>query len=74
MTMAADVREYPDAIATALTRLRLVGGNGPYSVLLGTEAYTKFAELNDNGYPILQHIQWLVETEDRLGAPRGLSS
>jgi uncharacterized linocin/CFP29 family protein len=69
MTMPADVREYPDAIATALTRLRLVGVNGPYSVLLGAEAHTKFAQLNDNGYPILQHIQRLVETEI-VWAPR----
>ena len=29
--LPADVREYPDAIAQALTQLRLVGVNGPYS-------------------------------------------
>jgi uncharacterized linocin/CFP29 family protein len=63
MTMPEDVREYPDAIVQALSQLRLVGVNGPYSVLLGAEAYTKLAESSDNGYPILQHIQRLVETE-----------
>src|ERR1019366_6818541 len=41
MTLPADVREYPDAIAHSLSQLRLVGVNGPYSVLLGAEAYTE---------------------------------
>ena len=40
MTLPADVRDYPDAIAQALSQLRLVGVNGPYSVLLGADAYT----------------------------------
>src|ERR1700694_1847068 len=44
MTLPADVREYPDAIAQSLSRLRLVGVNGPYSALLGADAYTALAE------------------------------
>lgn len=63
MTLPADVREYPDAIAQALTQLRLVGVNGPHSVLLGAQPYTALGEASDNGYPILQHIRRLVETE-----------
>jgi uncharacterized linocin/CFP29 family protein len=63
MVMPGDVREYPDAIAQALSQLRLAGVNGPYSVVLGAEAYTKLAESSDNGYPVLQHIKRLVETE-----------
>src|SRR5580693_3117372 len=35
VTLPADVRQYPDAIAQALNQLRDVGVNGPYSVLLG---------------------------------------
>src|SRR5467141_4701303 len=34
MTLPADVRDYPDAFAQALNQLRLVGVDGPYSVLL----------------------------------------
>src|ERR1700758_3356018 len=34
MSLPADVGNYPDAIAQALSQLRLVGVNGPYSVLL----------------------------------------
>jgi uncharacterized linocin/CFP29 family protein len=44
MTLPKDVREYPDAISQALSQLRLVGVNGPYSVLLGADAYSALAE------------------------------
>lgn len=63
MTLPADVRQYPDAIAQALSQLRLVGVNGPYSVLLGADAYTALAETSDNGYPVLEHIRKLVKDE-----------
>jgi uncharacterized linocin/CFP29 family protein len=63
MPLPADVREYPDAIARALSQLRLVGVNGPYSVLLGADAYTALAETTDNGYPVLEHVQKLVKNE-----------
>lgn len=62
-TLPADVRQYPDAIAQALSQLRLVGVNGPYSVLLGADAYTALAETSDNGYPVLEHIKKLVKDE-----------
>jgi uncharacterized linocin/CFP29 family protein len=61
MTLPADVRQYPDAIAQALNQLRLVGVNGPYSVLLGADAYTALAETSDNGYPVLEHVKKLVK-------------
>jgi uncharacterized linocin/CFP29 family protein len=63
MPLPADVREYRDAIAQALSQLRLVGVNGPYSVLLGADAYTALAETSDNGYPVLEHIKKLVKDE-----------
>ena len=60
MALPADVRQYPDAIAQALTQLRLVGVNGPYAVLLGADAYTALAETSDQGYPVLEHVKRLV--------------
>jgi uncharacterized linocin/CFP29 family protein len=63
VVLPANVVDYPDAIAHALSELRLVGVNGPYSVLLGAEPYTAVAEARDHGYPVLQHIHRLVETE-----------
>jgi uncharacterized linocin/CFP29 family protein len=61
MSLPSDVREYPDAIAQGLSQLRLAGVNGPYSVLLGAEAYTALAETSDHGYPVLEHVKRLVE-------------
>ena len=61
MTLPSDVREYPRAIAQALSQLRLVGVNGPYVVLLGSDAYTALAETVDHGYPVLEHVKRLVD-------------
>jgi uncharacterized linocin/CFP29 family protein len=61
MTLPADVRNYPDAIAQALSQLRLVGVNGPYAVLLGAKAYTELAETRDHGYPVLEHVKRIVD-------------
>ena len=61
--LPADVRHYPDAIAQALNQLRLVGVNGPYSVLLSADACTALAETSDNGYPVLAHVKKLVKDE-----------
>jgi uncharacterized linocin/CFP29 family protein len=59
--LPADVRQYPGALARALSQLRLVGVNGPYSVLLSADAYTELAETHDYGYPLLEHVKRLVE-------------
>jgi uncharacterized linocin/CFP29 family protein len=63
LTLPADVRAYPDVIAHALSQLRLEGVNGPYSVLLGADAYTALSESSDHGYPVLRHIKGLVDGE-----------
>src|SRR5580692_5726961 len=60
MSLPEDVRLYPDAIAQALTQLRMAGVNGPYAVLLGAEAYTALSEISDHGYPVLEHVKRLV--------------
>jgi uncharacterized linocin/CFP29 family protein len=59
--LPADVRSYPDAVARALSQLRLAGVNGPYVVLLGADAYTALAETSDHGYPVLDHVKRLVD-------------
>jgi uncharacterized linocin/CFP29 family protein len=63
MTLPADVRQYPEAIEQGLSQLRLVGVNGPYSVLLGADAYTALAETSDHGYPVLEHVKRLVKDQ-----------
>ncbi len=57
----SDVRDYPDAVSQALSQLRLVGVNGPYSVLLGADEYTELAEIRDHGYPVLEHVKRIVD-------------
>jgi uncharacterized linocin/CFP29 family protein len=60
-SLPADVHKYPEAFAQALSQLRLVGVNGPYSILLSADAYTELAETSDYGYPVLEHVKRLVE-------------
>jgi len=68
MSLPGDVRKYPEAIAQALSQLRLVGVNGPYAVLLSADAYTALAETSDYGYPVLEHVKRIVQ-EKIIWAP-----
>src|SRR5262245_53924445 len=61
--LPADVRKYPEAFSQALSQLRLVGVNGPYSILLSAQAYTELAETSDYGYPVLEHVKRLVKNQ-----------
>jgi len=63
ITLPAKVADYPTAIAQALTQLRLAGVDGPYSVLLGADAYTALNEASDRGYPVREHIERIVNGE-----------
>lgn len=60
LTLPADPREIPDVITQAISELRLAGVDGPYSVLLSADVYTKVSETTEHGYPILEHIDRLV--------------
>lgn len=63
LPLPSDVRAYPDAVADAVNQLRMAGVNGPYALLLGAEPYTHITGGSDDGYPILNHIQRLVDKE-----------
>ena len=60
LNLPDEVREYPAAIARALGQLREAGVEGPYSVLLSADAYIAVSETSDHGYPVLEHIQRLL--------------
>jgi len=66
--LPAGVIDYPDAVAQALDQLRLVGVNGPYSVLFGADEYTDLAQTRDHGYPVLEHVKHIVDG-DIIWAP-----
>ncbi|MFY9983349.1 MAG: family 1 encapsulin nanocompartment shell protein [Chthoniobacterales bacterium] len=63
LTLPADIQSYPDTVARAVSELRLAGVNGPYALLLGAEPYTAIGGGSDDGYPVLKHIQRLVDGE-----------
>jgi uncharacterized linocin/CFP29 family protein len=63
MSLPGDVRNYPDVVSNALNQLRLVGVEGPYSVVFSPEAYTALAEARDYGDPVLEHVRHLVDGE-----------
>jgi uncharacterized linocin/CFP29 family protein len=63
VTLPANVKSYSVAIAQAVSQLRLAGVNGPYALVLGAEPYTAVSGGTDEGYPVLQHIQSLVDGE-----------
>jgi uncharacterized linocin/CFP29 family protein len=54
---------YAGAVAQAVNQLRLAGVEGPYRLVLGAEAFAAVSGGSEDGYPVLQHIQRLVEGE-----------
>jgi uncharacterized linocin/CFP29 family protein len=69
VTLPEDVREYPVAVAQALSALRLAGVEGPYCLLLSAEAYTLVAETADHGYPVREHIKRVLGEGEIIWAP-----
>lgn len=63
LSLPADPLDAPNALAQALTKLRLAGVDGPYSVLLDAEAYTAVSETSDHGYPVRDHLTRQIEGE-----------
>lgn len=54
---------YPATIAQAVNQLRLAGCDGPYRLVLGADPFTAISGGSEEGYPVLQHIQRLVDGE-----------
>jgi uncharacterized linocin/CFP29 family protein len=68
LALPEDPRDIPDVISQALSELRLAGVDGPYSVLLSADVYTQVSETTAGGYPILEHLNRLVDG-DIIWAP-----
>ena len=68
LTFPSSVRGYPDVVAQAVSQLRLAGVNGPYALVLDSESYTAVSGGSDEGYPVLKHIQPLIDG-DIIWAP-----
>lgn len=61
-----DVSHFPNAVAQALTRLRLAGVEGPYTLVVSADLYTRISETTDHGYPVLEHIQRVLKDDGRI--------
>lgn len=55
------VTDYPEAVAKAVSRLRLAGVEGPYALVLGQDAYTNASGGSEDGYPVHDHLERLVD-------------
>ncbi|MEU6558952.1 family 1 encapsulin nanocompartment shell protein [Nocardia nova] len=69
VSVPSETRLIPEAIAQALSKLRLAGVDGPYSVLLSAELYTAVSETSDHGHPIRTHIERLIPEGEIIWAP-----
>ncbi|MFS3135035.1 family 1 encapsulin nanocompartment shell protein [Gluconacetobacter sacchari] len=61
LALPAQAKDYPRAFAAALGALRLAGVNGPYAIVLGAQAYANVSGGDDDGYPILKHIESMID-------------
>ena len=59
--LGASHADYPLAVATALTKMRDDGVEGPFSVVLNDQLYRDLSSRTDQGYPILSHVQRLID-------------
>lgn len=55
--------DYPLAVATALNKLRDEGVEGPFAVVLNEQLYKDLSARTDGGYPIISHVQRLIDGE-----------
>jgi len=61
IAITSNYEDYPVAVATAITRLRNAGVDGPYAIALGQQCYTGLTDSTKNGYPVIQHVRRLVD-------------
>ncbi len=64
-----DVADYPEALAAALSALKLESVDHPYSMVASTTVYNAISETSDHGYPVREHLQRQLVDGDILWAP-----
>ena len=66
VSLPASVMDYPNAVAQAVSALRLAGVGGPYALLMSATVATLLAETTDHGYPIHEHVARVVGHDGEL--------
>lgn len=69
VALPESVQDYPDALAQALTELRLARVTGPFNLLLSAKVFTAVAETTDHGYPVYDHLKRLLRDGRIVWAP-----
>jgi len=68
IALPKDVTGYPAAVAQAVSQLREMGVNGPYTLLLGEPSFTAVSAATQLGYPVARDMRNLVDG-DIIWAP-----
>lgn len=61
LALGDDYAGYAALVATALSRLRNAGVDGPYAIALGQRCYTGLTETTEGGYPVIEHVRRLLD-------------
>ena len=62
LTLTRDYQKYPLVVSQALSRLRTNGVGGPYTIALGPDCYEGLTgTATAGGYPVLEHVQRLID-------------
>jgi len=62
VALPGDGARLPDVVSEALEQLRQAGVAGPYGMALGPTAYSTLDRTSrDGGYPVLRHVQRLID-------------
>lgn len=61
LTIGKDYENYPAVVAKAISTLRTAGVNGPYAIALGPECMTGLNQTTVNGFPVLKHVEDLLD-------------
>lgn len=61
LTIGDDYAGYPALVAEATETLRLAGVAGPYAVALGPRCYTGLRTAASGGYPVVRHVEQLLD-------------
>jgi uncharacterized linocin/CFP29 family protein len=61
VALPEDGARIPDVVVEALSRLRRAGVAGPYALALGPEPFAALESTVLEGYPVLRHVQTLID-------------
>lgn len=70
VVLSTDYADYPGQVAEAIAAMRAAGVEGPWAVALGPRCYAGVMEETEGGgYPVLSHLQLVLEGGTVVHAP-----